>query len=142
MSDFEHMIIAIDELISHNVAGIICMENYRNCYFPNGFRKVFDSFCKIREDYEKNRERYSGEETGIIERAKFQTYCREEKERLLGKFINELKGINSEIDYEEAVKNYYIALEQEDVQTLEMHLSIYPYLISLIREKEEKVGES
>lgn len=142
MSDYEHMIIAIDEVISHNVAGIICMENYKNCYFPNGFRKVFDSFCEIREDYEKNREKYLDEKTGFIERTKFQTHCRGEKERLLSEFINELKGINSEIDYEEAVKNYYIALEQEDVQTPEMYLSIYPFLISLIRENEEKVGKS
>lgn len=142
MRDYEHMIVAIDELISHNVSGIICMENYQNCYFPNGFRKVFDSFCKIREDYEKKREKYLDEKTEIIERAKFQAKCREEKEILLRKYIDELKAIDPEINYEEEVKNYYITLEQEDVQTPEMYLSIYPFLISLIREKEEKVGES
>lgn len=142
MHDYEHMMLAIDELISHNVAGIICMENYKNCYFPNGFRKVFDSFCEIREDYEKNREKYLNEESEIIERTKFQAQCREKKEKLLRDFIDELKEIDSEIDYEKEVKEYYITLEQEDVQTPEMYLSIYPYLISLIREKEEKVSES
>lgn len=142
MKDYEHMIIAIDELISHNVAGIICMENYKNCYFPNGFRKVFDSFCEIRKEYEENREKYLEDGSLRIEKAKFQAECRKKKEELLRNFIEELKVINSEIDYEEAIKTYYTVLEQEDVQTPEMYLSIYPFLISLIREKEEEVNES
>jgi len=142
MQDYEHMMVAIDELISHNVVGIICMENYQNCYFPNGFRKVFDSFCEMREDYEKNKEKYLDEKLEAIERARFQAQCREKKEELLRKFIDELKAIDPEIDYEKEAKNYYITLEREDVQTPEMNLSIYPYLISLIREKEEKVRES
>lgn len=139
MQDYEHMIVAIDELICHNVAGIICMENYKNCYFPNGFRKVFDSFCEIRKEYEENREKYVEEKSEVIEKIRFQAQCREKKEKLLREFINELKDIDSEIDYETELKKYYNTLEQEDVQTPEMYLSVYPFLISLIRKKEEKV---
>ncbi len=137
MQDYEHMIIAIDEFICHNVAGIICMENYKNCYFPNGFRKVFDSFCELRKDYEENRLEYLDQEYEDIRKAGFQAVCKKKKEELLREFIRELKAINAEIDYEEAVRNYYSVLEQEDVQTPEMYLAVYPYLISLIREKEE-----
>ncbi|MDE7018773.1 MAG: hypothetical protein K2P65_14600 [Lachnospiraceae bacterium] len=116
------------------------MENYKNCYFPNGFRKVFDSFCKIRNEYEANQEKYEMKETEAIEKIRFQAQCREKKEELLKSFIEELKGINSEINYIEEIEKYYKTLEQEDVQTLEMHLSIYPYLISRVREKEEMVN--
>lgn len=139
MQEYEHMIIAIDELICHNVAGIICMENYKNCYFPNGFRKVFDSFCEMREDYEKNQSEYLDRDYEDIRKAGFQALCRKKKEELLKNFIAELKAINPEINYEEAVRSYYSALEEEDVQTPEMYLAVYPYLISLLREKEEGV---
>ena len=78
----------------------------------------------------------------MIEKARFQAQCREQKEKLLKKYIDELKEIDAEINYEEEIKKYYIALEQEDVQTPEMYLSIYPFLISLIRNKEERVSGS
>lgn len=139
MKDYEHMIVALDELISHDVAGIICMENYKNCSFPNGFRKIFDSFCEVRAEYEKNGKQYADETLENIEKAKFQARCREKKEDLLRAFIGELKAIDPELDYESEVMKYYAALEQEDVQTPEMYLSLYPYLISLIRAKEESV---
>lgn len=140
MRDYEHMIMAIDELICHNVAGIICMENYKNCYFPNGFRKVFDSFCEIREEYESNRPNYLDEGLEDIGKAGFQALCRERKEELLRQFILELKAINSDIDYEAEVRKYYCTLDKEDVQTSEMYLTVYPFLISIIREKEEGNG--
>ncbi len=139
MQDYEHMIVAIDELICHNVAGIICMENYKDCYFPNSFKKVFDLFCEIRKEYEENKGKYLDESASDMEKIKFQMRCRRKKEELLKAFICELKVIDSEIDYEGELKEYYNALEQEDVQTPEMYLSVYPFLISLIREREEKV---
>ena len=80
---------------------------------------------------------YLDQEYEDIRKAGFQAVCKKKKEELLREFIRELKAINAEIDYEEAVRNYYSVLEQEDVQTPEMYLAVYPYLISLIREKEE-----
>lgn len=141
MQDYEHMVLAIDELISHRVSGIICMESCRNCYFPKGFRKVFDSFCEIRRDYEENREKYLDEKKEMVERARFEARCRQEKERILTSFIDELKKLAPDIDFSEKVRNYYCALEQEDVQTPEMYLSVYPFLASLVSAKEERVRE-
>ena len=139
MRDYEHMILAIDEVISHDVASIICMENYKNCYFPKGFRKVFDLFCEFRKDYETNKEVYQNEESQNIVFTKYQAKCRYKKEILFKNFIDELKAIEPDVEYEFAVKQYMEHLEKQDVQTQEMYLSIYPLLISLIRENEEKV---
>lgn len=139
MYDYEYMIVAVEELISHNVAGVICMENYKGCCFPNGFRKVFDSFCEVRDEYEKNREKYLDDSVEIVGKAKFQALCREKKEKIFKEYIAELKAIDPEINFDNAVKNYYALMEREDIQTQEMSLAIYPYLISLIMDKEEKV---
>ena len=40
-------------------------------------------------------------------------------------------------EYTDKVKEYYNNIENEDVETLEMQLMIYPYLLSLVRQKEE-----
>lgn len=139
MLDYEYMLMAIDEVLSHDVAGIICMENYHNCYFPNGFRKIFDQFWVFQKEYEHNKEKLQTEIAQEIEIAKFQARCCYQKEELLRNYIKELEHIEPSIDYKEEVKKYRVSLEQEDVQTLEMELAIYPYLVSLIREREEKV---
>lgn len=138
MKEYEYMIIAIDEVICHDVAGIICVENYFDCYFPNGFRKVFDLFSDFREEYKDNKEKYQYEES-LMETVKFQRRCRELREMILAKFIDELKKINLEIDYGNKVKEYLLQMDKEDIQTTDMYLRIYPLLMLLIREKEEQV---
>jgi len=142
MRDYELMVVAIDEVISHDIAGIICMENYKNCYFPKGFRKVFDLFCKFWRDYEENKKELENEESQELEFAKYQAKCRYEKEQILRNFVDELKAIDADIDYEAEIRRYMEHLEKQDVQTQEMYISVYPLLISLIREKEEKVGKA
>lgn len=140
MQDYDFMLTAIDEVISHEVAGVICMENYKSCYFPNGFRRIFDLFCEFWAEYEEKREKFQNKETQKLEFLNFQAECRIKREKILEDFVKELKKIESEIDYEAEIKNYKIALSETDIQNSEMNLSIYPLLISLIRKKEE--GES
>jgi hypothetical protein len=52
--------------------------------------------------------------------------------------VEELKNIKPDIDYETEIKRYKACLEEQDIQTQEMQLSIYPWLISIIRDGEEK----
>lgn len=139
MRDYELMLMAIDEVISHDIAGIICMENYKNCYFPNGFRKAFELFCEFWKDYEANKEQLEGAQSQDMSVVKYRAKCCKKREDILKNYVEELKEIDSSIDYEIELQRYMKLLEEQDVQTQEMYLSVYPLLISLIREKEEKV---
>lgn len=58
MKDYEHMMIAIEEFTSHEIAAAICVENYYGKLIPRAFRNVFDIFLLYRKDYEQNNERY------------------------------------------------------------------------------------
>lgn len=58
---------------------------------------------------------------------------------MLGFFLEELEKINPEIDFEQEVAGYLKDLDNEDIQTSEMTLDLYPMLISLIRKREEEV---
>lgn len=138
MWDYEHMMIALDEYICHHIAGVICMENYFDCSFPKAFRNVFDSFCEFREDYEQNKKKYMDKDKEKTEKIRFQLSCRKKKEELFRSFIENLEKIDSEINYKQSAKDYFETLKNEDVQTPEMYLAVYPMLISLIREKEER----
>lgn len=137
MKDYEHMMIAIEEFISHDIAATICIENYYGKSIPKSFRNVFDIFSLYREDYEQNKERY--ENSSMDCKIQFQMRCRKKKEEMLGWFLKELEKINSDIDFGQQVANYLNDLEAENIQTSEMTLDIYPMLISLIRNNEEEV---
>lgn len=140
MYDYEYLLVAIDEVLCHNVAAIICMENYKNCYLPKGFKKIFDLFCEFIDEHESHKKNTSQTEDELkLAMIKFQSECHIKQEDILKLFIKELKGIDSNIDYEKEVEKYIEDLAQQDVQSPEMQLLIYPYLISLIREREERL---
>lgn len=69
--------------------------------------------------------------------AKYKMRCRHKREEILESYIAELKKIDDSIDYVERVRDYYKKIEKEDVETLEMQLMLYPYLLSLVRKNEE-----
>ena len=48
-----------------------------------------------------------------------------------------MENIDDTIDYRQEAGNFYNNLEKEDVETLEMQLMVYPYLLSVLRKKEE-----
>lgn len=137
MKDYEHMMIAIEEFICHDIAAIICVENYHGKSIPKAFRNVFDIFSLYREDFEQNKERY--ENDSLDDKIQFQMRCRKKKEEMLGWFLKEMEKISPNIDFKQEVARYLKDLDDEDIQTSEMTLDIYPMLISLVRKNEEEV---
>ncbi|OUQ47669.1 hypothetical protein B5E64_01550 [Drancourtella sp. An12] len=138
MKEYEYIVLATNEVFSHMITSTICLENYLNDSAEEAFRKVFVMFNQFREDYKKNMEKAGDSSAVEIETARFKTKCRVKREAVLKSFINELKEIDNEIDYDNEVRKYYNRIEKEDVETLEMQLMIYPYLMSLVRKKEEE----
>lgn len=137
MKDYEHMMIAIEEFICHDIAAVICVENYHGKSIPKAFRNVFDLFSLYRKDFEENKEEY--ENDSVDGEIQFRMRCRRKKEEMLGFFLEELEKINPEIDFEQEVAGCLKDLDNEDIQTSEMTLDLYPMLISLIRKREEEV---
>lgn len=134
MEEYEYIVLATDEFISHFVAKTICLENYNDeTDYSDDFKKIFKFFKALRCDY---KERYSGD-ICEIDISRLKTEFRFKREEILQEFILELSKIDDSIDYKSKVKEYFEQIEKEDVETLEMQLMVYPYLISLLRNKEE-----
>lgn len=134
MKEYEYIVLATDEVFCHIISSVICLENYFNDSIDDSFRNVFAMFNEIREDYKRHSKNDDNEK---LEFSKFSTKCRCKREEILESYIEELKEIDNSINYDDKVKEYYNNVEKEDVETLEMQLMIYPYLLSLVRKKEE-----
>lgn len=137
MKEYEYIVLATDEIFSHMISSIICLENYYNESIDDSFRNIFVEFNELRQDYKKNVDAglHDGEQK--MQLAKYKMRCRHKREEILESYIAELKEIDDSIDYVERVRDYYKKIEKEDVETLEMQLMLYPYLLSLVRKNEE-----
>ena len=134
MKEYEYIVLATNEIFSHMLSSVICLESYYNICLDNSFRNIFATFNDLRNDYQQH-VKDDIEET--LKSAKFKMKCRYKREEVLRSYIDELKEIDNSIDYDTEIRDYYSRIEKEDVETLEMQLMVYPYLISLIRKKEE-----
>lgn len=137
MKEYEYIVEATNEVFSHMISSVICIENYRRTDRPRGaFRHIFHMFNEFREDYKENAESDNMENNDLQE-AKLKAKCRIKREEIIGRYMKELAYIDETIDYKSKAAEFYNRLENEDVETLEMQLMIYPYLLSEIRRKEE-----
>ena len=136
MKEYEYIVLATDEIFSHMIKSVICLENYHRDNLNGVFRNIFAMFNGLREDY-KNTILLMGNEEEELQRACMKTKCRCKREKILDGFIKEMKNIDDTIDYRQEAGNFYNNLEKEDVETLEMQLMVYPYLLSVLRKKEE-----
>lgn len=139
MKNYEHMMIAVEECLCHEIAAAICLENYRGKSLPKAFQKAFEMFSEYRKDFEQNQKRY--EKDSVDDRIRFQMKCRKQREEILDGFLKDLKAIRADIDYGQEVKRYLEKLDKENVQTPEMVIGLYPMLITQIRKKEEKANK-
>lgn len=137
MKEYEYIVLATDEIFSHMVSSVICLENYYNESIDNSFRNIFAAFNELRGEYKEHIYANSDADDDTMENAKFRMKFRHKREKILRSYIQELRFIDDSIDYDAKVREYYDTIEKEDVETLEMQLMVYPYLLSLIRKKEE-----
>lgn len=136
MQEYEYIVEATNEIFSHMISSVISLENYKRTNELKGsFRHIFYMFDELREDYQKSVDVDLDSE--VLD-AQLKMKCRMKREEIIKRFITELEHIDSSIDYNKKATEFYEMLEQEDVETLEMQLMIYPYLLSQIRENEEK----
>lgn len=140
MKEYEYIVLATNEIFSHMISSIICLENYYNECIDNSFRNIFVEFNELRQDYKKNVDAGFHDDKQKMQLAKYRMRCRHKREEILESYIAELKELDDSIDYVERVKDYYKKIEKEDVETLEMQLMLYPYLLSLVRKNEESKG--
>lgn len=137
MKEYEYIVEATNEVFSHMISSVICLENYMRTDRPRGaFKHIFRMFNEFREDYKDN-VKLDDIENDDLQEAKLKAKCRIKREEIISRYIKDLERIDGTIDYKKKASEFYDRLENEDVETLEMQLMIYPYLLSEIRKKEE-----
>ena len=53
MKEYEYIVLATDEIFSHMIKSVICLENYHRDNLNGVFRNIFAMSNGLREDYKK-----------------------------------------------------------------------------------------
>lgn len=137
MKEYEYMVLATDEIFSHIITSVICIENYTRWDLSGAFRNLFSMYNELREEYlalKENQEKVPEE----IQDAQLILKSRQKREEIIESYIVELEAINPSINYRQLLSELYQRMDQEDTEDLEMQLMVYPYLLSQIRKEEER----
>lgn len=142
MKEYEYIVEATNEIFSHMISSVICLENYKRSNDLKGsFRHIFHMFGELRQDYKECVEKNDLSQNIDVLDAQLKMKCRIKREEIIKRYITELEYIDGTVDYKKKSSEFYNKLDNEDVETLEMQLMIYPYLLSEIRKKEENEKE-
>ena len=91
MKEYEYIVLATDEIFSHMITSVICLENYHRDNLNGVFRNIFAMFNELREAY-KNTILLMGNEEEELQRACMKTKCTCKREKILDGFIKEMEN--------------------------------------------------
>lgn len=87
MKEYEYIVLATDEIFSHMITSLICIENYKRSNLSDVFRSVFSMFNELRDDYRQVLKRSEGVDEEIIN-AQLKARCRCRREEVYNGLIN------------------------------------------------------
>lgn len=136
MKEYEYVLMAIEEYLCHYNTIAICSENYTGINFPNAHEEFFDKFIEILEMYKK--QFANDDENGSIARCNLRM-MREDDFKSFMKDVSKIDSVNQKyINLEDIVKDFLAGADEIKNFALEDKLLLYPYIISEIRNREEK----
>lgn len=129
MKEYEFIVQAIENDLCDQLTGVICRENYEVKPFSAGFRRIFDEYGRLHNEYAICSE---SERNTLVE--SYQKVWKNKCQERIEEFISDLREEQNAPDVEGLKNTFFNALSKEDVKTTEKKTFIYPYLVTKMRE--------
>ena len=62
MKEYEYVALGIEELLIDELVGVICQENFSKKTYEHGFRKIFDTYRQMHNDYQAMKDDFENPE--------------------------------------------------------------------------------
>lgn len=141
MKEYEYIFAGIEEYLCDQLVSVICQENYDDKSYEHGYRRIFDEYRNLREEFIQKKERLLDPQLEEHERKELLQRCIKKRQVIQNQFVEGLAGQHKEIDVDGIRKKYLSELEKEDSQSLGKRVYIYPYIISQIGISEQRKNE-
>lgn len=138
MKEYEYITYGIENVLVDELVGVICQESLDSQPYPDGFRRIFDNYKSLRQQF-KDKSLELG--TADFPEAEIKTIAEQfERERrcFLEAFLVELEGNYPLLNVRQLANDYLKSVNSDDVVTTEKRICIYPYLVSQARQCDER----
>lgn len=139
MKEYEYIVGALEGYLCDELTGVICSENYRSRSYEHGYRNIFTEYRELHKNFEINKAKFTDLNLEQSVREEFQNQCQIKCKDARDRFLKDIQAC-SDVDIKSSMDRYLKKLGEEEVQTVSKRICLYPYLVSLLREK-EKGGE-
>lgn len=125
MKEYEYIVGALEGYLCEQLASVICMENYENNPHPHGYRRIFDEYIELRNEFQN--EKFEKNEFPNEE-------WKQKAKEILDSFVESLGNTVNDVELEDEKNKYLHKLYEEENITLGKKVGIYPYITKKARE--------
>lgn len=134
MKEYEYIMEALEGYLCDELTCIICSENYRNISYEQGYRDLYLKYRKLHKDFEDNRTKFMDPSQEKSNKEEFYHQCQKERETIRNRFQKDMRTC-VDFDIDVFANQYLSRLEEEEKRTTAKRICLYPYLVSVLREK-------
>lgn len=133
MKEYEYIAEGIENFLVDELVSVICQENLERKTYEHGFRRLFDNYRILRDNYLTQKDDFMDPNREEANRVSFFEDCKVRREVILDKFLDDVDANYPELHVRKLVEDYCATTDKDDVLPTEKRVCIYPYIISQIR---------
>lgn len=129
MKEYEYIAYGIENYLVDELVEVICQENLESKPYPDGFRRIFDNYRKLRKDFQNITTRLGVSNLPESELDSVMTDFSEKQKHFLETFLKDMESNYPDLDVQKIADSYLNRIRSEDVITTEKRVSIYPHIV-------------
>ena len=150
MKEYEYITYGIENYLVDELVGVICQESLESKPYPDGFRRIFDNYKLLRQkfkdksdvltidDFKDKSDELGTSDIPESELGAIVDEFENDRSHFLESFLLEIESNYPDLGVRQISDDYFRKISFDDVETTEKRVCIYPYIISQVRQYDER----
>lgn len=138
MKEYEYITYGIENYLVDELVGVICQESLESKPYPDGFRRIFDNYKLLRQKFKDKSDELGTSDIPESELGAIVDEFENDRSHFLESFLLEIESNYPDLGVRQISDDYFRKISFDDVETTEKRVCIYPYIISQVRQYDER----
>lgn len=138
MKEYEYITYGIENVLVDELVGVICQESLESRSYPDGFRRIFDNYRLLRQQFRDKSLELGTTDFPETEIKTIAAQFERERGSFLEAFLIEIESNYPLLNVRQLANDYLKVVNSDDVVTTEKRICIYPYIVSQARLCDER----
>lgn len=138
MKEYEYITYGIENYLVDELVSVICQESLESKPYPDGFRRIFDNYKLLRQKFKDKSDELGTSDIPESELGAIVDEFENDRSHFLESFLVEIESNYPDLGVRQISDDYFRKISFDDVETTEKRVCIYPYIISQVRQYDER----